>query len=92
MAGAFDAVRCGSTGPDGWHLKYAELHRRILSGRAPQRYMVAQVGRFPRRFRAGNAFSISSTRSCTGASSRAAALHGGAGEGSSGLSQGKRNG
>ena len=41
--GAFDAVRCGSTGPDGWHLKYAELHRRILSGRAPQRYMVAQV-------------------------------------------------
>ena len=43
VRGAFDAARCGSTGPDAWHLKYAELHRRILSGRAPQRYIVAQV-------------------------------------------------
>lgn len=30
-------------GPDGWHMKYAELHRRILAGEAPQRYAVAQV-------------------------------------------------
>jgi hypothetical protein len=51
VKGAFDPVRCGSTGPDAWHLKYAELHRRILSGRAPQRYIVAQVRRQPRVYR-----------------------------------------
>ena len=43
-AGAFDPVHCGSTGPDAWHLRYAELHRRILAGEAPQRYAVAHVG------------------------------------------------
>jgi len=43
MTGAFDPERCGSIGPNGWHLKYAELHRRILAGEAPQRYAIAQA-------------------------------------------------
>jgi hypothetical protein len=42
-AGAFDPVHCGSIGPNAWHMRYAELHRRILAGEAPQRYVVAHV-------------------------------------------------